>query len=332
VVGSGKHRHREKGKEVFYNHKMPLYKFARSSVSVGQYAFPFAFTLSQNCPGSIFYTNPQADPKAHIYYRLIGMLDNSDEKSGSCPPVKGVVALTVREPIKQAVQAVQGDNTMEVTSWCCCSNGRTRVRCHFEKNAYTSGDIANIICEVDNSQCELDATNIKVNLVRRVSCRIPGWLGDQGKVMNESVFSQLFPGVARGDSAMNEKRRMLSIQLGTPTAPFLNSTSGKIIQCHYFLEVSCTYEGCFCCSSLPNVTIPVTIFAPVPIMEQIQAPANWNPQVMPQVNLSLQSDGLMPAKPDMTSPTMAGVNQMPMHIAPGSDAYVNMNYAPPPAK
>jgi hypothetical protein len=38
----------------------------------------------------------------------------------------------------------------QVTSCCCFDKGITRIRCFFEKNAYSPGEDAKMYCVVDN--------------------------------------------------------------------------------------------------------------------------------------------------------------------------------------
>jgi len=56
----------------------------------------------------------------------------------------------------------------------------------------------------------------------------------------------------------------------------------KLIECEYFIRITCDYESCLCCSSPPTIDIPVVIYIPnIDFNYERYRPDNWNPEMMP---------------------------------------------------
>ena len=39
----------------------------------------------------------------------------------------------------------------KLSTWCCLSKGKSKMKVYLEKNAYVQGETANLCCEIDNS-------------------------------------------------------------------------------------------------------------------------------------------------------------------------------------
>lgn len=66
------------------------------------------------------------------------------------------------------------------------------------------------------------------------------------------------------------------------------SCTGRNITCKYKINAFAGYEGC--CPSAPQFTIPILLYIPEntnPV--QFAMPANWNPQMMDNINVSFSS-------------------------------------------
>jgi len=67
-----------------------------------------------------------------------------------------------------------------------------------------------------------------------------------------------------------------------------SETHGRFINNEYFLVIECTYDGCTCCSNLPDARMPITI---IPICDPryfgFSAPLNWNPTSLGGFNFDL---------------------------------------------
>lgn len=185
-----------------------------------------------------------------------------------------------------------------VKSWICLNQGSSFIRCYFERNAYAPGDTANIICEIDNTNCNLGIKTLNCALRSKISLR-----DNQGKPKEkvEEIIRREFSGVGPHQMAMGESRRLHSMQLidQRTHTPFHASTNGQLIKCEYTLVVTSVLDGCVCCSTVPQIEVPITIYAPVPQFETVAPPPDWNPQSMPAMNFTLNDSYSYATKDNM---------------------------------
>ena len=69
---------------------------------------------------------------------------------------------TIQKNDKQEMEA-------SVTSCCCCNQGITRIRCFFEKNAYSPGEEARMYCVLDNTEGKAVVERVSVALINDIS-------------------------------------------------------------------------------------------------------------------------------------------------------------------
>lgn len=327
VVGhSGVVRH--SGKVKFYDYRQNLYTWTGGMIPPGQYAFPFQFVTSPMIPGSIFHSQSIArlDARAEISYKVKAKLMKIGLHSKGI--VRGWTPFAISEPIKTQVEMKSGELNTPVTFWCCFGQGNSLIRCTFEKNAYTQGETANILCEIDNSQCQAAVQSIFCKLMSKIT--VYDQYGERFLMFGPSV-SQEFPGIGPRETAMGESKRFLQLPLIAP-APLPQTVSGGLVRCEYVLMVRSVMNGCTCCHQQPQVEIPITIYSLPPEIQQIQAPQAWNPTMMPTATLTINYAPPPPlpnqAAPGqgMVAPGMGLAPAPGMGLAPGSGSnnYVAM--------
>ncbi|CAD8183110.1 unnamed protein product [Paramecium octaurelia] len=69
-----------------------------------------------------------------------------------------------QRPIKQDVVGQQLESTTNLTTCCCKNQGSSRVKSFCKTNHYLPGDTAQIIIEVDNSNCYLNIDYFQIEL------------------------------------------------------------------------------------------------------------------------------------------------------------------------
>jgi len=281
-----------RGHNSFYRHNFPIFIFNTNVIAPGQYCFPFCFVPGSNLPGSFF--EQENGFTAVIKYKVKAELTNfqdSGAKLKYCQP------LILREPIKnQMLYNVPIENAINAKTWCCLSQGVSKMKCFFEKNTYCPGEQANMMCEIENSQCNLPVRNVNIRLLMNI--RLITNTGRE-KFITEVVNSFDLPGIGAHETAVENNRKVAGIFL---TNRFRNraiqpSTTGSLVKCEYILSVKTVLDGVTCCTADPEVRIPLTIFAP-PLMNfnQVAAPPNWNPQSMPVYNCVFSEQYAYPPK------------------------------------
>ena len=73
--------------------------------------------------------------------------------------------------------------TLNVKTWCFINRGSIHISAYFDKNAYAPNEVANVICEIDNSKCSIDMTNIDFVLINRM--RFISNAGYSKEIMND---------------------------------------------------------------------------------------------------------------------------------------------------
>jgi len=90
-----------------------------------------------------------------------------------------------------------------------------------------------------------------------------------------------FPGVRAGDSKLGPNAQRMSLRLvgKSPQHGIQPSTSGNLVKCEYVLNVHCSMSGCVCCTQLPEVSANIRILSPPAMIEGVQPPTDWAPQI-----------------------------------------------------
>lgn len=85
----------------------------------------------------------------------------------------------------------------------------------------------------------------------------------------------------------------------------------KLIECEYFVRITCDYESCLCCSDPPTIDIPIVIYIPnIDFNYERYRPDNWNPEMMPAFQVQ-QNNNSMPNQNNMMPNQMQNQNMMP---------------------
>jgi len=252
-----------------------LFLFQDSQVLQGQYSFPFRLSTAASLPGSFEFTSEATN--AHIRYHLSAFLYNS---RANIQCVQTSICLT--KCMSEAIVGLQDSTSARICTWCCLGKGEVQLSVRVNKSAYVPGETAYVEVDVDNSRSRLDLHGIKASLSRTIRLRANNGATNicKGKI-SRGYSGQL---VAAGQGSTT-----LHLSLSIPHDSTQNTTSlqGEHIECQYTLSVKAAMDGlCMWCGRAPSVSRQVTIYpVQLPTPMPPQAPANWNPLVMPLVQL-----------------------------------------------
>ena len=269
------------GEKEFFSHKFPIWKWD-NEIPPGQYCFPFSMILNNTLPGTFF--EDEGHFQGRIRYKAkVEMIP--EHHFEHIKKMKYHQDLIIREPIKNPqLYNVPQENVVNSKTWCCIDQGVSKIKCFFEKNTYCPGESANVITEIDNSLCSLPVRSLNMRLLMHIRLRDHN---GREKFIEETINSVDVPGLGPRETAINEQRKLAGLLLTNQrrNRQIQPSTSGNIVRCEYFLSVKTILDGVTCCAADPEVRIPLTVFAP-PLMNfnQVQAPLNWQPQMMPVYN------------------------------------------------
>ncbi|KRX08116.1 Immunoglobulin E-set [Pseudocohnilembus persalinus] len=312
-----------KDKNQFYSHKFKLHTWG-SNIPAGQFSIPFSFVLQDHLPGTFYEDDQPNNYTTSIRYTI---KSETDVPKGF-DKLKNKQELVVREKVKGASKPAEGEMIKDTKTWCCISQGESKIKSYFEYNSYMPGETANIITEIDNSQCKLNIENVVGELIKVVKL--------QAKSHNFrkelSVSSTKFGKIDAGETKLGEKALRTPVTLISSGKPIQPSTNGSLVQCNYYLRVSSDMEGVTCCAEDPNVRIPIQIVAPPPTnYGKVEQPANWNPQSLGNVNISFTSDAMYQPKQGDANVTINTSTGFGMTSPPSMNMTVNTNtgYQPP---
>jgi len=153
--------------------------------------------------------------------------------------------------------------------------GRTQLGVKFDKNVFFGNEVANSNVTVDNHECKLRITEVEFQVVQRM--RLSGYHSWSGKF--DVIENKDQAGMDAGYTEPVTKIMTLNLDackysisnqrakkccarsdeemfLLTNLAPAAHSHH---ISNDYELNVNVKYDGCTCCSSVPNVSIPLSI-------------------------------------------------------------------------
>jgi len=146
---------------------------------------------------------------------------------------------------------------------------------HFQKNVFFGNEIANCTVSVDNHECKLRVEEVEFQVVQKMTLQgHRHWGGSFDVIENKDKT-----GIAPLQTEVVTKIMQLNLDTikyiveatrskkKIPRAPEeLFMLSNLAPACHsahikndYFLNVNVKYDGCTCCSSLPNISIPLTV-------------------------------------------------------------------------
>jgi hypothetical protein len=129
--------------------------------------------------------------------------------------------------------------------------------------------------------------------------------------------------------------KVMSTVAGTGPEEIRPTSRGNRLHSVYLLVVEANLAAvCTCCSDLPVVRQPILIYPYIPIEYHFKAPPNWNPKIMPAINLQvgLSALGIKPqvnmniGMHNSSANINIGVPKVNMNFGTSS---INMNMSPP---
>ena len=150
------------GKRVLFKSSQIIITFNNNFISSGQYVYPFSFMLPPNLPGSFEYYD--LENAAYIKY----LLEVKALSSHSSNHIKNEMLIIVRQSPQFFQYPTRLSDTKNITTWCCFGKGSSTLNISYEKNYYCPEEKVNVICELDNTRCQLKATCIKLALMQTI--------------------------------------------------------------------------------------------------------------------------------------------------------------------
>ena len=267
----------------------------------GDYTVPFEFQLPSYLPASFLFskTNIEAKPKAkvkyHIKVRMVTRLP-------SLRPMQYKQVLIIREAPPAVELMINQNNRLPIRTWCCINQGVSEITGRFEKNMYCPNEKVKADAIINNAQCNLNVTDIRLAIEQEVTITCDGHTWKEMYTIAEKLEAGV---MARFPTP---EYRYIEIDLSTIQFPvpdmrrkknkpismedkFMLSqaqpvTHGMHVTNEYFVAIRMNFNGCTCCSTLPMSRIPLVITPMInPACYGFQIPADYQPQVQPMYQI-----------------------------------------------
>ena len=214
----------------FFNHKFPVYTFTTPFIPMGQYSFPVSFILPSGLPSTFnYHFEKYGSCHAKVNYVMTAQVTSGQ--------VKANILCTQRLVINQEQVVSSGMQKRErhqiIKSCCCINKGETVLKTYFEKNDYVPGEMAFMICEVDNSKCTADVEYISGKFIQQIRIHA----GSYHDTLKFDHQVMKLNGILRGQKREGENSCRLQVPLRDNRQKEVQPTCrGKLVTNEYSLS------------------------------------------------------------------------------------------------
>lgn len=187
--------------------------------------------------------------------------------------VKHTQMVQISNRLSHPITKIQMTKESNVTSCCCIDMGEISCAAILDKNAYTPGEVTNLIISIDNTASDVTLKHVSFKLANHVSMRAKCY----ARTFRDSACKNQAPSIPKGDTAHINFSLNIPHDL-TPT------THGALINSYYEMEVVLSVP----CSSDLTISLPVTIFAvpPQDFTPKVQYPPERPPQYQNSIEIN----------------------------------------------
>lgn len=157
----------KKDDKTLFKNKAMIATMMNNVLIMGQYSYPFQFTLPHHLPGSFEYYSEDAE--AYIKYKI-----NAKALSwhGKKTNIKNSNILIVRQAPTNFSYPTNLSDTRNLSTWCFFSKGTSTLNVSYPKNHFCPDESVQVICNLNNTRCTLNATCIKLQLMQQLTLTI----------------------------------------------------------------------------------------------------------------------------------------------------------------
>lgn len=173
-------------KVILYQNTWIIAKFSSNVLTKGQYIYPFTFTLPSDLPGSFEYYDETSS--AFIKYLIHGRLVSSNGRESE---MNAANLIFVRQSLDNFECPDKKLSTKNIKSWCCISQGPSTLNISLLKDHSHPDEELKVTVSLDNSQCQLDAKNIKLEVFQSIELKDRA---NNTKLLNRKISEHNYKG------------------------------------------------------------------------------------------------------------------------------------------
>jgi len=143
----------------FIDQRFTVYEFPYPYIPSGQYTFPFSFVLPMGLPA--YYTHTWDFQSrfcfADISYTCTASLQADAMNMGA---LWNQQPFTVSQAPIHMGEHKESTVTTEMKCCCCINRGKVTIKAQFDRGDYKTGDVANLLAEIDNTQSKNNVNSV----------------------------------------------------------------------------------------------------------------------------------------------------------------------------
>lgn len=149
-------------KRDIFRYKNPVFVFTLPQLMPGDYSIPFSFNMPAGLPSSFQFIDDKIwqRPKGKVKYSIKAMMLDHHGKE----LMRHKQVLILREMGDAFRENISHNDSHNISTWCCCSQGVSSVNTTFDKNVFEPHELCKAVVNIDNSQCNLEITNVRLAL------------------------------------------------------------------------------------------------------------------------------------------------------------------------
>ncbi len=180
------------------------------------------------------------------------------------------------------------------------------MKVEFDKNVFEPDDDAKAKVVLDNSGCQLNMTSVDMYIEQRITQKADGHTNFEKHILvkksaegvpalhHEKVEREVELDLSKIKNTMKKQHKKKGkMKDVSPEDFFLGSNmqavcTSPLFNCQYFLVVKCSFDGCICCSDIPDSQIPISINPKsADWMGKKELPSGFNPKMEECYSISL---------------------------------------------
>jgi len=235
---------------------------------IGRFSYPFQYRLPPNLPG-VFEKHRKhgLKVKAKIRYKIVAIVEIPGLFKHD---LKVKQHLVIHERLDRSIEPKHHFKEKQVRTCCCVPRGPVKCECWMNKNAYSSGEVAQVSVKVENESA-VEVRHFNSKLIREITLHAHGVTN----VIRDIICMEKYPGTPPHSVKSTDIPLRLNGKRGKGIQP---STNSRLVKCQYFMMIELDVPWA------PDLEIysPVVIYAPLhPGWAQWQPPA-WIQEAIPQ--------------------------------------------------
>jgi hypothetical protein len=260
---------------TFFRRRYCIYS-TKSTLSGGNFVFPFQFQLDPKLPGTFEICNKRQYSR-HLQASVGYQVKAEVAVPGLLKPnLYHSQEILINEPLRSMLMSSDTLKEAKVTFLCCIPKGTVTMSANIDRNAYSPGETVQLHLIVDNSESQVDLEAFTLKLRKDLSVRA----GSDTYSAGGTVIKSSSPGVKAGERA----DRYIQLSLPHEAEP---STRSKLIDCEYELNV--VLKVPWSPDVITKQAVQIVAAQRQDYVAHLQYPPNWEPSVMPMCNLQHMS-------------------------------------------